>query len=287
MKLKSKALDATDKTSRGAVAQLGERVVRNDEVVGSIPICSTNPSAERLQKISNQSRFPENLPDGWKKLLKSEASEPYFQKLIQFLNSEYSSKKSIFPPREFILRAIQSLDYADTKVVLLGQDPYHGDGQAIGLCFGVPNSVFPKPPSLKNVFKEISSDLGIKMGPELSDLTGWLAQGVLLLNTVLTVRKSEPLSHREKGWETFTDKIIRHLNDRKDPVIFILWGASAHKKKELITNPNHFILQAPHPSPFSADRGFFGCKHFSKTNEILRGLGKSEIQWELTSKDSA
>ncbi|MBN8553990.1 MAG: uracil-DNA glycosylase [Deltaproteobacteria bacterium] len=232
---------------------------------------------------SDDSRFPNNLPPGWKKLLAEEATKPYFQSLTEFLKKEYQSKKIIYPARENILRAIRELDYDKVKVVILGQDPYHGPNQAIGLSFAVPNSLKIKPPSLMNIFKEIQSDLEEKIDMSKSDLSGWAHQGVLLLNTVLTVRAAEAFSHREKGWEIFTDKIISSLNERKEPIIFLLWGSPAQKKSELIKNKQHFILKAPHPSPLSAHRGFLGCQHFSKTNSILKKINELSIDWTKTS----
>jgi uracil-DNA glycosylase len=234
-----------------------------------------------------KNRFPDNLPPGWKEKLGGEVSEPYFIQLSRFLKSQYAAqrvtKKKIFPARNAILRGLQSVDYPDVRVLLLGQDPYHGEGQAIGLSFAVPNDFFPKPPSLQNIFKEIKSDLGVEIPRDRSDLTGWARQGVLLLNAVLTVQESQPGSHQGQGWETFTDKVIRCLNDRESPVIFLLWGNYARKKKLLITNARHFVLEGPHPSPLSASRGFFGCRHFSKANAILtEKIGVSPIQWDRT-----
>jgi uracil-DNA glycosylase len=230
--------------------------------------------------------FPANLPPSWREHLAPEAEQPYFKKLTRFLVSEYKSKKRIFPERHWVLRALQKVDYDQVKVVILGQDPYHGPGQAIGLSFGVPNELQPKPPSLMNIFKELKSDLGIEIPRNRSDLTGWAEQGVLLLNAVLTVRQSQAFSHRDAGWEQFTDRVIRKLNERKAPMIFILWGAAAQKKKALITNPAHFILESPHPSPLSASRGFFGSKPFSKVNDILaRRLGQEPIDWARTSSE--
>ncbi len=274
MQLNSANRNVTDK-EQGAVAQLGERVVRNDEVAGSIPVCSTN---------SLRKRFPENLPSGWQKLLQNEANEPYFQKLTDFLRTEYKSKE-VYPAQENVMAALQSVDFDEVRVVILGQDPYHGEGQAIGLSFAVPNRLKPKPPSLKNIFKEIAQDLGCSIDTEKSDLSGWTAQGVLLLNTVLTVRKAEAFSHRDRGWEILTDKIIRHLNSRAEPIVFLLWGAAAQKKKTLITNEQHLVLQAAHPSPLSAHNGFMGCKHFSKANAALRSWGQIEIDWSKISHE--
>jgi uracil-DNA glycosylase len=185
------------------------------------------------------SRFPDNLPKEWRGYLAVEKDKEYFRNLTSFLKSEYKIGKTVFPPKERILWALQSVDYSDVKVVILGQDPYHGPDQAVGLSFAVPNTLKQKPPSLKNIFKEIESDLKQKIDPTKSELTNWAKQGVLLLNTVLTVRRSEAFSHRDRGWEPFTDQVIKILNQRKDPVIFILWGAPARKKKALIHQPPH------------------------------------------------
>ncbi len=228
-------------------------------------------------------KFPDHLPEGWRKRLSNEIRKDYFQALTEFLKNEARAQAVVYPSIENRLRAIQSLDLPDVKVVILGQDPYHGENQAIGLSFAVPNSLFPKPPSLQNIFKEIRSDLGVALPEGLSDLSGWVAQGVLLLNSVLTVRKDEAFSHREQGWENFTDEIIRALNERETPVVFLLWGAAAQKKKELIRGTHHFILESAHPSPLSAYRGFLGNRHFSKTNAILRRLCRGEIKWERVS----
>lgn len=225
-------------------------------------------------------RFPDNLPPRWKQLLADQAEQDYFLNLATFLKSEYSKGLQIFPPRELVLRALQYVDYDQVKVVILGQDPYHGPGQAMGLSFAVPNALRVKPPSLLNIFKELESDLGVEWNKKDSELTGWAKQGVLLLNAVLTVRKSQAFSHQKKGWETFTDDIIRKLNDRDQGMVFILWGAAAQKKQQLITNTSHYIVKSPHPSPLSASRGFFGSKPFSKTNQILqKQLGYETIDW--------
>jgi uracil-DNA glycosylase len=224
--------------------------------------------------------FPDNLPPVWRSLLSEEADQTYFKKLTRFLINEYQSKKNIHPEKQWILRALQIVDYDQVKVVILGQDPYHGEGQAIGLSFGVPNGLFPKPPSLMNILKELNSDLGVEVQKDRSDLTGWAEQGVLLLNAVLTVRHGQAFSHRDAGWEEFTDRVISRLNEREKSVIFILWGAAAQKKKAMITNSRHFILESPHPSPLSASRGFFGSRPFSKANQILVGkLNQSPIDW--------
>jgi uracil-DNA glycosylase len=226
--------------------------------------------------------FPHNLPSRWREHLAPESEKSYFGELAGFLRSEYQTGKKIFPPRDKVLRALQSLDYEDVKVVILGQDPYHGPDQAVGLCFAVPNELRPKPPSLVNIFKEIESDLGKKVDPTKSELSHWVKQGVLLLNTVLTVRMGQAHSHKERGWENFTDRVIGLLNERKDPIVFILWGAPARKKKALITNRWHYVVESPHPSPLSAYHGFFGSRPFSKTNAILKKLGKDPIDWEVT-----
>ena len=223
--------------------------------------------------------FPDNLPPGWKERLAPELGKDYFKHLSRYLVAEQKAGARVFPAKENILRAIQSLDLPDVKVVILGQDPYHGDDQAIGLAFAVPNSLRPKPPSLQNIFKEIRDDLGVAIPEGLSDLSGWVSQGVLLLNAVLTVRANEAFSHRDQGWEMLTDEIIRALDEQATSIVFLLWGAAAQKKKILITNPRHFVLESPHPSPLSAHRGFMGNRHFSKTNEILRKIGRGEILW--------
>ena len=231
----------------------------------------------------NQIQFPHNLPQGWRSHLAEEQNKTYFKQLTTFLRQEYLAKKPIYPSREKILRALQEVDYAEVKVLILGQDPYHGAGQAVGLSFAVPDELKPKPPSLINIFKEIESDTGKKVDRSHSELSHWVKQGVLLLNTVLTVRKAQAFSHRAQGWEDFTDRVIRLLNDRQAPVLFILWGAPARKKKNLITNPQHAILESAHPSPLSAHAGFFGSRPFTAANEILKKWEQSPIDWEITS----
>jgi uracil-DNA glycosylase len=232
---------------------------------------------------SKSSRFPNNLPPTWREKLKNECEKAYFKKLTTFLSSEFSSKQTIYPEKNKILRALQLLDLPQVKVVILGQDPYHGNNQATGLCFAVPNDLRIKPPSLINIFKEISENFSISVNKQQSELLSWVKQGVLLLNTVLTVRAGLPLSHRQKGWETFTDEVIRILNERKEPVIFLLWGSSAQQKAAMIDKQRHFILKAPHPSPLSAHRGFLGCGHFKSANDILTNrLGETPIDWAKT-----
>lgn len=229
--------------------------------------------------VAEKQTFPGNLPPAWRARLQAEAEKTYYKKLTKFLVEERKSTVPIFPSPQNVFRAIEAVDYSDVKVLILGQDPYHRPDQAIGLSFAVPNLLFPKPPSLQNIFKEIKSDLGISVQAGSSDLSGWVTQGVLLLNTALTVREGQAFSHQGQGWEVFTDEIIRALNDRADPVVFLLWGAAAQKKKALLTSPVHFILESSHPSPLSAHRGFLGNRHFSKTNAILRKNGKTEIRW--------
>lgn len=211
----------------------------------------------------------------WDKILEKEMKKDYFKSLGTFVKDEYKHK-IIYPEYKNIFNALKLTDYNDVKVVILGQDPYHGEGEAHGLSFSVREGV-RRPPSLNNIFKEIKSDLGIERTE--NDLTDWAKEGVLLLNSVLTVVKDTPLSHRNHGWEIFTDNLIRYLNLRKTPIVFILWGSYARSKKELITNPIHHIVESAHPSPLSASRGFFGSKPFSKTNEYLKKDGLGEIKW--------
>jgi len=212
----------------------------------------------------------------WKIRLKEEFDKPYFSQLTEFVKTEYQMQ-TIYPPGKQIFRAFDKCDFDDVRVVIIGQDPYHGVGQANGLCFSV-NPGIKMPPSLINIFNEIKNDLG-KQFPANGDLERWATQGVLLLNATLTVRASSPGSHQNKGWETFTDAAIKKISDEKENVVFMLWGAYAQKKGEVIDRSRHLLLSAPHPSPFSADRGFFGCKHFSKANEYLRKCGLKEIDW--------
>ncbi len=220
-----------------------------------------------------------NIGNSWDNLLKEEFQKEYYQVLRKNLAQEYKTR-TIYPAMENIFNALKYTSFEDVKVLLLGQDPYHGPNQAHGLCFSVQKGV-DKPPSLKNMFKELESDLGIK-APSHGCLTDWAKQGVLLLNTVLTVREGEPNSHKKLGWTIFTDKIIELLNEREDPVIFVLWGRNAIDKLPLITNTNHYVLTAAHPSPLSASRGFLGCKHYSKINNILASIGKEPIDWKIS-----
>ena len=216
------------------------------------------------------------IGNDWDESLKDEWEKPYYKQLRAFLKKEYQTQ-TVYPDMHDIFNALKYTSFSDTKVVIIGQDPYHGFGQAHGLCFSVKKGVMP-PPSLKNIFKELQNDLNIPI-PSHGELTDWAKQGVLLLNAVLTVREGTPTSHKNMGWETFTDRVIAELNKKDTPVIFLLWGAYAQKKAEIITNPIHKKLVSVHPSPLSASRGFFGCKHFSKANEMLKDCGLSAIKW--------
>lgn len=220
-----------------------------------------------------------NFNNEWDILLADEMQKEYYIKLREFLKQEYATQV-IYPNMYDIFNALKLATYSQIKVVILGQDPYHGAGQAHGLSFSVKKGV-RVPPSLVNIYKEIKGDLNIDNLGMHGELTGWAEQGVLLLNTVLTVRAGQANSHRGQGWEIFTDEIIKLLNLREDPIVFLLWGAPARKKKVLITNPNHLILECAHPSPFSAHSGFFGCRHFSKTNEFLQEKGFTPIDWKI------
>ena len=220
----------------------------------------------------------EIFKNDWGQYLKEEMAQPYYRQLRQFLIGEYSTKQ-VYPDMYSIFNALHYTSYADTKVLILGQDPYHEPGQAHGLSFSVQPNV-PPPPSLVNIFKELETDLGCTV-PNNCCLEPWARQGVLLLNTVLTVQAHRANSHRDKGWEIFTDKIISLLNQREKPVAFILWGSPARHKKAMITNPQHFIVESPHPSPLSAYRGFFGSRPFSKVNKFLESVGEEPINWQL------
>jgi len=216
------------------------------------------------------------IAEDWKKLLADEFAKDYFVNLVSFVKNEYKTM-TIYPPGKLIFNAFDKCPIDKLKVVIIGQDPYHGPGQAHGLCFSVPNGI-KQPPSLKNIFKEIHNDLG-KPIPESGNLERWAEQGVMLLNATLTVRDSNAGSHQKKGWETFTDAVIKKISDEKEHVVFLLWGAYAQKKEEIIDTSKHFILKSVHPSPLSASRGFFGNQHFSKTNEYLKNNGLDPINW--------
>lgn len=214
----------------------------------------------------------------WDNILQEEYHQEYFKNIVKFINKEYK-EKTIFPPKSRILRALSLTDYDKVKVVILGQDPYHGVGEANGLAFAVSDGI-KLPPSLQNIYKELESDLGIPRA-NVGNLECWAREGVLLLNSVLTVEKDKAASHKSVGWEQFTDAIIKKLNEKDTPIVFILWGNFAKSKKVLITNPNHYIIESTHPSPFSARYGFFGSKPFSKTNAYLKEKGVSEIDWKV------
>lgn len=221
-----------------------------------------------MVKINNQ----------WDILLKDEFQKEYYLKLREFLKEEYKTQ-TIYPNMNDIFNALKYTDFKDVKVVILGQDPYHGYGQAHGLSFSVKKGIKP-PPSLVNIYKEIKEELGIEI-PSHGELTSWANQGVLLLNTCLTVREAQPNSHKGKGWEIFTDKVISLLNESEEPIVFLLWGANAKSKISIINNPKHLILTSVHPSPLSAYGGFWGCNHFKKANEYLIQQGKTPIDWEI------
>jgi uracil-DNA glycosylase len=219
------------------------------------------------------------IEPGWKAVLQEEFEKPYFQEIVQFLKLEKSLGKTIYPPGSLIFNAFNTTPFDQVKVVLLGQDPYHGPGQAHGLSFSVPDGV-PPPPSLQNIFRELQSDIGMPV-PRSGNLTPWARQGVLLLNAYLTVLAGSPMSHAPIGWGTFTDAAIRKVSDLKKNIVFLLWGKFAREKEALIDETRHLVLKAAHPSPFSADKGFFGCRHFSKTNTYLMKNGIDPIDWKL------
>lgn len=218
------------------------------------------------------------LPNEWSNALQDETEKDYFKELCTFVEDEYNSNV-IYPPKEDVFNALKYTSLEDVKVVILGQDPYFNEKQAHGLCFSVQLGV-DVPPSLRNIYTELETDLGL-VRPNNGYLTKWAKQGVLMLNTVLTVRAENPNSHQGKGWEKFTDAIIRKLNEQDRPIVYMLWGKPAQTKIKMLNNPNHLILKAPHPSPLSAYRGFFGCKHFSTANEFLEKNGLLPIDWQI------
>ena len=222
---------------------------------------------------------------GWKSALKGAFAQPYFSEMVGILKAEKQSGRQIYPPGPLIFNAFNSTPFDQVKVVILGQDPYHGAGQAHGLSFSVPEGIKP-PPSLGNIFKEIRSDLGVQMPEGYGDLRAWARQGVLLLNAALTVRANEPFSHAGIGWARFTDAVIQCLSEKKSHLVFLLWGKFAQEKQALIDGQKHLVLKAAHPSPFSADKGFFGCRHFSRTNQYLSAHGIDPINWQLTPNDN-
>ena len=219
-----------------------------------------------------------NIGNDWDAILSDEWQKPYYKKLRAILKSEYATQ-TVYPDMHDIFNALRYTSFIDTKVVILGQDPYHGAGQAHGLCFSVKKGIEP-PPSLKNIYKELHDDIGFTI-PTHGELTDWAKQGVLLLNTVLTVRSGSPNSHKGIGWEQFTDRVVSEIDKKQTPVVFLLWGANARKKAEIIKNPIHKKLITVHPSPLSAYNGFFGCRHFSKTNSILISSGQTPIDWTI------
>jgi uracil-DNA glycosylase len=219
------------------------------------------------------------IEESWKKVLHQEFSQPYFLEITSFLRAEKKAGKIIYPPGPLIFNAFNTTPFQKVKIVLLGQDPYHGPGQAHGLSFSVPNGI-AQPPSLINIFKELHNDVGIPI-PQSGNLTHWAEQGVLLLNASLTVRANEPMSHAKIGWAQFTDAVIKIISDQKNNIVFLLWGKFAQEKQMLIDDSKHLILKAAHPSPFSVERGFFGCRHFSKANDYLAKHGIDPIEWRL------
>jgi uracil-DNA glycosylase len=218
---------------------------------------------------------------GWKKYLQNEFEKAYFIELAELLRNEIKSNQVIYPPGPYIFNAFNATDFDKVKVVILGQDPYHGQGQAHGLSFSVQDGVKP-PPSLVNIYKELENDLGINMPRDYGNLYSWAQQGVLLLNATLTVRANQPNSHAGIGWQTFTDAVIRILNEKKENLVFMLWGNFARAKGQSIDEKKHLVLRAPHPSPFSADKGFFGCGHFSTANHYMMQHGQTPIDWLIT-----
>ena len=220
-----------------------------------------------------------SLGGGWDEVLKDVFESENYKKIREFLKKEYFTR-TIYPPMNDLYNCFRLTPYDKIKCVILGQDPYHNEGQAHGLCFSVKKGVEP-PPSLKNIYKEIKDDLGITEPPEFGDLTSWAKEGVLLLNTVLTVRAGAANSHKDCGWQQFTDEVIKKVSDREEPMVFMLWGGNARSKKYLIDSKKHLVLECAHPSPLSAYNGFFGCKHFSKCNDFLIKKGKEPINWQL------
>lgn len=220
-----------------------------------------------------------SLGGGWDEVLKDVFESENYKKIREFLKKEYFTR-TIYPPMNDLYNCFRLTPYDKIKCVILGQDPYHNEGQAHGLCFSVKKGVEP-PPSLKNIYKEIKDDLGITEPPEFGDLTSWAKEGVLLLNTVLTVRAGAANSHKDCGWQQFTDEVIKKVSDREEPMVFMLWGGNARSKKYLIDSKKHLVLECAHPSPLSAYNGFFGCKHFSKCNDFLIKNGKEPINWQL------
>ena len=219
------------------------------------------------------------IEKSWKDALKQEFNKAYFQQLVMFLKIEKSQNKIIYPPGNLIFNAFNQTSFENVKCVIIGQDPYHNEGQAHGLSFSVPDGIKP-PPSLINIYKELKTDIGMPI-PKTGNLLPWAKQGVLLLNAALTVRANEPASHAQSGWMDFTNTVISLISEKLSGIVFLLWGKFAQEKQTLIDETKHFVLKAAHPSPFSDDKGFFGCKHFSKTNEILMQQGREAIDWKI------
>lgn len=225
------------------------------------------------------------LDPSWLEVIGKEFDQPYMAELKAFLREERQNGKSVYPPGKWIFNALNSTPFDKVKVVILGQDPYHGPNQAHGLCFSVQPGV-TLPPSLRNIYKELAADLGIQP-PDHGCLQSWAEQGVLLLNATLTVQHGMAGSHQGRGWEQFTDAIISALNEKREHLVFLLWGSYAQRKGEFIDRQRHLVLQAPHPSPFSANRGFFGCRHFSKANEYLKAHGQEPVDWQVPAEDES
>ncbi|KAL4646675.1 uracil-DNA glycosylase [Arapaima gigas] len=247
------------------------------EVDGESTTCQSNTSVRPPSEGLQSRNLTDGIGETWRRELSAEFEKPYFRNLISFV-SEERKKHTVYPPAHQVFTWTQMCSIRDVKVVILGQDPYHGPSQAHGLCFSVQKSV-PPPPSLVNMYKELASDIEGFRHPGHGDLTGWAKQGVLLLNAVLTVRAHQANSHKDKGWEKFTDAVFQWLSTNLHGIVFILWGSYAQKKGANIDRSRHYVLQGLHPSPLSAHRGFFGCKHFSKTNTLLRAAGKRPIDW--------
>jgi len=239
---------------------------------------------DQFDLFEKKTEVPKEAPNvqidpSWKKVLQEEFSKPYFKEIKSLLIKEREQKVAVYPPGNVIFNAFNKTPFDKVKVVIIGQDPYHGKGQAHGLCFSVPHGITP-PPSLKNIFKEINNDIGIPI-PSHGNLEKWTTQGIFMLNAILTVRAGQPASHRNIGWEKFTDAAITKLSQERENIIFLLWGKFAQEKELLINVDKHHILKAAHPSPCSAENGFFGCDHFSIANEILKTQGIPEVNWEL------
>jgi uracil-DNA glycosylase len=232
-----------------------------------------------MSSTTQTAKAPAPPTISWKEVLAGEKEQPYFKELLDFVAAERAAGKTIYPKNSEVFNALHHTPFEEVKVVIIGQDPYHGPNQAHGLCFSVKPPT-PPPPSLVNIFLELESDLGLKR-PNHGCLESWARQGVLLLNAVLTVEEGKPGSHANRGWERFTDRVIRELNEKREHLVFLLWGAYAQKKAGFVDRSRHLVLEAPHPSPLSAQRGFLGCRHFSKANQYLEGSGQGPINWAV------